>query len=79
MDRWLPIESAPRDGTKILVWGLWAGEINGPQDEPCMAIARWLYGGSTDWPGFEWSVYGTDAYAAWMKPTHWQSLPVPPA
>jgi hypothetical protein len=74
---WQPIETAPKDGTKILGYGQWAGEINGIVQEPRVYIVQFLKGG-TDYPGFEWAVDGTDAYAAWCKPSHWQPLPPPP-
>lgn len=75
---WQPIETAPRDGTHILGYGLWAGEINGPDDTPTHAVIYHWHGGG-DYEGFDWSVHGTDAYAAWMKPTHWMPLPDPPS
>lgn len=74
---WQPIESAPKDGTHILAVGLWAGEINGPHFGECICVIRWD-GGTTDYPGYEWSVTGTDAYSAWLKPTHWMPLPARP-
>lgn len=72
----LPIETAPKDGTEILVYDLWAGEINGVDDEPGWYVAS--YSTHTDHPGFEWCVVGTDAYAAWVRATHWAPLPEPP-
>lgn len=77
MSEWQPIESAPKDGTLILAWGCWAGEINGPDDDPELAIVCWD-GQRGDYPGFDWMVTGTDAHAAWLKPTHWQPLPDAP-
>lgn len=74
---WRPIKSAPRDGTRILGYGLWAGEINGPDTEPYFCVIYWR-GGRMDYPGFGWRVEGTDAYTAWMRPTHWMPLPRPP-
>jgi hypothetical protein len=76
MNGWQPIETAPRDGTEILAFGLWAGEIAGPQPIAVMALISW--GGDGDYPGYEWDVSGGDAYACWMKPSHWQPLPEPP-
>lgn len=74
---WKTIESAPRDGTEIIGYGRWAGEINGCDTEPTRAIISWK-GGRTDYEGFDWVVSGTDAYAAWMMPTHWFPLPPSP-
>lgn len=74
---WLPIATAPRDGTEIMLWGDWAGEINGPSLPRCCVVGYWR-DGRTDYPGYEWTVCGTDAYAAWMKPSHWMPLPEPP-
>jgi hypothetical protein len=56
---------------------MWAGEINGVSPDEPMLVIRWT-GGRTDWPGFDWDVCGTDAYAAWMDPSHWHPLPEPP-
>lgn len=77
MSEWRTIDSAPKDGTEILGYGLWAGEINGTDTIPTRCTIQWD-GGTTDYEGFHWSVTGTDAYAAWMCPTHWMPLPPPP-
>lgn len=79
MSEWQPIESAPRDGTVIL---LCAGKA-----QPCAGM--WF-----DKPGFEygrcWLCFDPegvfagddelDAYMAsgWYNPTHWMPLPEPP-
>ena len=75
--QWQPIETAPKDGTEIIGYGVVAGEINGPDDAPRLAAIRWS-GGRTDWPGHHWDVCATDAYSAWMSATHWMPLPTPP-
>ena len=74
---WFPIETAPKDGTRILAFGYWTGEVNGPDEQPTECIIYWR-NGRTDYPGYEWYVDNTDGYAAWMKPTHWMPLPEPP-
>lgn len=75
---WQPIETAPKDGTPVLLYGEWAGEIWGVFDEPSMEVG--LYAGSGDYArqGFLWAATGGDAYATWCKPSHWMPLPAPP-
>jgi hypothetical protein len=73
-----PMSSAPPDGTPVLIFGQWAGEINGPSKEPAgWYVAQYLFEGASDYPGYTWSVVGTDAYAAWVKPEGWAPLPPP--
>jgi hypothetical protein len=76
MSEWQPMDTAPRDGTRVLGFGESAGEINGPSGE--MEIEVMAYDSPrTDYAGYEWRIAG-DAYANWFKPTHWQPLPAPP-
>lgn len=81
--KWQLIETAPKDGTVILLYGFWAGEIRGPRDEP-----QFLGCGSYDsgeekedlpYNGFDWDLEGGDAYATWGKPTHWMPKLEPPS
>lgn len=65
---WKPIETAPKDGTDVLLFA-----------NDSIAIAAW----QTDWPnrgewatGYSCADYG-DYYV--KNPTHWMSLPEPPA
>jgi hypothetical protein len=69
-DTWRPIESAPRDGTEIILrrdqrigGGFW---ITWPDTETCEGGEGWSVGAD----GCHWD----DAAA----PTHWQPLPTPP-
>ena len=84
MSDWQPIETAPKDGTEILLWakdvgprvGSFDSEFNNDPD------GYRPYGG---W----WSLTGeiSPAFPAWRDleevpakntPTHWMSLPEPP-
>lgn len=67
---WRPIESAPKDGTKVLLLF--------PGGESCVA-AWWECGDFSKWKiahvtGYEWESITDD-----FPPTHWQPLPPPPA
>ncbi len=67
---WMPIESAPKDGTRILIGDFKEAD----PDEHDYGIAefvqtKWQGIGQPDW---YWSLNGTFA------PTHWQPLPLPP-
>ena len=73
---WQPIETAPKDGTEVLLFGSWAGEINGKFDPPSIAVG--LFYGEGDYKEFDWLATNTDAYCVWGKPTHWMPLPDEP-
>jgi len=67
---WQSIGSAPKDGTRVLIYG----EEKGTR---CFGVAGWY-----DRPGFKcWAIsftmYGPTALA--MDPTHWMPLPKGPA
>jgi hypothetical protein len=65
MPDWQPIESAPRDGTRILVWG---------KIFPEHAVACWRPKGVL-MEGWESHPYSECDI---VSPTHWMPLPDPP-
>lgn len=67
MSEWQPIESAPKDGTKVLAFGPHVNNREGSYIEV-----------TPYWNGLHprWSVEWMDGFG---KPTHWQPLPAPPA
>jgi len=62
---WQPIETAPNDGTAVLLWCQ-------PTKDDAYAIQGWYEGGVFDRRWY-------DAYSEEVKPSHWQPLPAPPA
>lgn len=71
MSQWQPIETAPKDGTAILVYGVPVGEINDAlTDGPVVGVAEWSYSGF-DCPH-------ADAYSVRWTATHWMPLPEAP-
>lgn len=70
---WQPIESAPRDGSWVLLTG---GTIDYGWDGdtiPPVVIGQSC--GESDWQ-FAW--YDCGYYGEYENPTHWQPLPTPP-
>lgn len=68
--QWLPIESAPRDGTAILVSLSWVDSCPEFFD---IRVYRWHS------PWKEWVQSGPLFRHDEVKPTHWMPLPEPPA
>jgi len=71
---WLPIESAPKDGTRILACG-------GDCDE--LQLVAWLNDSSISWKkAMAWCSPDSwqDEHGGYStySPTHWQPLPAPP-
>ena len=69
---WLPIESAPKDGTWVLLTGE-GGDYHASYGECWMSIGRFDPGGYND----KWRDQWDDYYGPY-EPTHWQPLPEPP-
>ena len=74
MSEWQPIETAPRDGTQVLLWGSYNQSV---------CVGAWRRGG---WDAMHEgsrvieseSDFGTD-YKKCDPPSHWMPLPEPPA
>lgn len=85
MSEWKPIESAPKDGTRVLLYARDCGS----QSECDVQIGYYLgmtYGqlfvNGEEWTGWlSVSTYDNgygDSDNEHLSPTHWQSLPPPP-
>lgn len=59
---WLPIGTAPKDGTEILL----CRSADDGHSETFVQVASWRYGG--------WTVF-YDALPLHFEPTHWMPLP----
>ena len=72
MREWEPIETAPRDGTAILLWGPPQGG-----DEATLAVAEY----HVESDGFAgWETGHTDNKRIYLhhRVSHWMPLPAPP-
>lgn len=63
---WLPIESAPKNGDPLLVYGDGSYTVAWWSD----GVDEWRDVGDIGWAG----MYGDDG----NQPTHWMPLPAPP-
>lgn len=83
--KWMPIETAPRDGTPVLVTFA-SGDIpSGQMTMPGVMVAGWDayyapggrgYDGGCD--GWVDTHSGEGCHLHYGHPTHWQPLPEPP-
>lgn len=79
--KWQTIETAPRDGTAVLVMrNIWPGTDSGKAEE-CNGhntyVAQWWAG---EGDGGEWMCYMDRVHEPRcpIEPTHWIPLPPPP-
>lgn len=70
---WRPIETAPKDGTEIILFAI----EEGFEDEgPSVWIGSWS---TTAWYGPAWTAYEHRSETEYLTPTHWLPLPSPPS
>lgn len=75
--KWQPIETAPKDGTEIIAWGIRFGSWGYTEDRKCWTGVKWDRG-NWERPGNWFETRATPQYSAGFKPTHWMPLPEPP-
>ena len=73
MSEWQPIESAPKDGTKILLYY---------QDRSRVVCGHWYWDGYAKKPRPYWTSDNEQLWGRYFhretSPTHWMPLPEPP-
>lgn len=72
---WLPIETAPKDGTKIDLWA----RLEGTDIFERVTDCSWQE--MADWTGAEymgWDGLWIHRHRVFTGPTHWRPLPEPP-
>lgn len=94
MSEWRPIETAPRDGTPILIFEPGAGWAGNPREwhmprgalrtDECgyeLSDPRLLWYDDRRFAIGYWRPWGGwgNRNSATVNPTHWQPLPTPPA
>jgi hypothetical protein len=62
---WRPIETAPKDGTLVLLWGRYWSDSQGWFKQPLVG----QFSPPNDW----WEAWGRVPFGC--RPTHWQPLP----
>lgn len=72
---WQTIETAPKDGTHILLWYPWTLQPRKDAPPGHMYLARWCY---QDYVGEDGWIDPTDDDYIGEGATHWMPLPKPP-
>lgn len=68
---WQPIETAPKDGTPVLLWAFVETELGGRGEKRERVLAQWEY---EKWRAVHQCYYSIDA----EEPTHWMPIPEHP-
>lgn len=77
MSEWKPIETAPKDGTWILVCGGSCGQES-DTDPSCVSAhyTNYLNGRTFENDGWwQWAWFDGGYYGRYESPTHWMPLP----
>lgn len=74
---WQPIETAPKDGTWIIVFGGYAADDDADRTFAIVQWSNYLNCGKT-YPRWMFAWYDGGYYGRYYDPTHWMPLPPPP-
>jgi len=69
MGTWQPIETAPKDGTELLLFGAFAWNGYDDQTMTGSTVGRW------DSDERAWVASNANPYVDYGEPTHWMPLP----
>jgi hypothetical protein len=78
LTEWQPIETAPKDGTWILLCG---GEIRYEWDglsQPNAVVGQFAPKGEVMAGRWQFAYYDSGFHGQYENPTHWMPLPAPP-
>lgn len=82
MEDWQPIETAPKDGTPVLLFA-GASIQHDSAPKPFFHVSRWVNETRERWePKSEWElvrvIEDASHWESWELPSHWMPLPAPP-
>lgn len=77
MSDWMPIDTAPKDGTTILIFGAYSSDWDDYSESKKIGImcAAWKYDESIH-EGY-WTPMPENRYVSDVQPIHWMPLPAP--
>jgi hypothetical protein len=78
VSEWQPIDTAPKDGTYVLVCGGVTADEDEPRGHAVAQWSNWLNGRRLKNGRWMFAWYDGGYYGNYENPTHWQPLPEPP-
>lgn len=78
MTQWRLIESAPKDGTLILLAGGTVDDHYPPEGMETRIVTGWWHQPEYGEPAWRHCTYDSDYYGEYGSPTHWMPAPNPP-
>lgn len=77
-NEWQPIETAPRDGTFIILCGGKRDNYSPIEQENSPVVGRWQKWPNPDSCCWVYAFWDSDWRSEYINPTHWMPLPEPP-
>ena len=73
--KWQPIETAPKDGTRILLYGSYQWEDYEDRKESGIIVGYFRLCDWNDDDNGSWVAVNANPYTDYVQPTHWMPLP----